>query len=205
MLYKTQKYYDFLDYFEYDDCPVCRMHRNWLDEFIDAFLYEGVNDRKMRRRIMETGGFCPAHAKAMQEQGDPLAHSIIYSVLIEDYLEKPDAKKKPGCLICDMEKDAVIRILKAFLDFYEQSEEFANKFSERRCCICRPHLKALKGITKNKELIKKLDSVQEENLKAANLHLKEIIRKHDYRFNGEQLTEEEKRAWKRAVHLMTGI
>ncbi|MBQ3004428.1 MAG: hypothetical protein IJD88_00710 [Clostridia bacterium] len=205
MLYKTQKYYDFLDYFEFDDCPICRMHKNWLDEFIDAFLYECVNDRKMRKRIMETGGFCPSHARAMLAQGDPLAHSIIYSVLIDDYLEKPNAKKKDGCLICDLEKDAIVRILKAFLDFFEESEEFVNKFSEKGCCICRPHLKALKTMTRNKELINKLDVIQEDNLKTANIHLKEIIRKHDYRYKGEQLNEEEKRAWKRAVHLMAGI
>ena len=93
MLYKTNQYYEYMELFKKDDCPVCLIMDEWLDNFLEEFLYECVNDRSMRRRIMETGGFCPKHAKAMMGKGDPLGHSIIYTVLIDDYIKKPDAKK----------------------------------------------------------------------------------------------------------------
>ena len=207
MLYKTQKYYDFLTLFqEEDDCPVCVMLKKWRTAFIETFLYECVNDRPMRKRIRETGGFCKLHAKAMMDAGDPLGHSVIYTTLIDEYLEKPDARKKKGCLICDLEDEQERIALKAFLDFFRESDEFVQSFSDNGTCICRPHLLKMKKLTrKDKDLIRKLDKVQAENLRAAQVCIDEIIRKHDYRYALEQLTEQENKAWKRAVKLMAGI
>ena len=205
MLYKTNQYYEYMELFKKDDCPVCLIMDEWLDNFLEEFLYECVNDRSMRRRIMETGGFCPKHAKAMMGKGDPLGHSIIYTVLIDDYIKNPDAKKKEGCLVCDLEIDAERRSLNAFLNFFGESEEFSNAFRETKTCICRPHLKKMKKLTRNKDLIKKLSDVQNENLTHAKGCLDEIIRKHDYHYTDEQLTDEERLAWQRAVKLMSGV
>ena len=63
----------------------------------------------------------------------------------------------------------------------------------------------MKKMTKDKVLIKKLLDVQMGNLSVAKKHLDEIIRKHDYHFTDEKLTDDERVAWKRAVKLMTGI
>ncbi len=207
MLYKTKKYYDFLEIFqEEDDCPICIMLKRWREAFIETFFYECVNDRTMRKRIRETGGFCKVHAKAMLDEGDPLGHSVIYTALIDEYLKNPNAKKKKGCLLCDLEDEQEIITLKAFLDFFRESEEFVKEFSNKGICVCRPHLLKLKELTKkDKVLIKKLDSVQETNLKVAKESIDEIIRKHDYRYKNEQLTETENKAWKRAVKIMSGI
>lgn len=207
MLYKTQKYYDFLKLFEdTDDCPVCVMLKEWRTAFIETFLYECVNDRPMRKRIRETGGFCKLHAREMMKAGDPLGHSVIYTTLIDEYLAKTTAKKKKGCLMCDLEDEQERIALKAFLDFFRESDEFVKSFSDNGTCICRPHLLKMKKLTrKDKDLIAKLDKVQEENLRSAQACLDEIIRKHDYRYAFEQLTEQENKAWKRAVKLMAGI
>lgn len=204
-LYKTKKYDDFMGLFSQGDCPICLMRKNWLEEFIDAFLYEGVNDRKMRKRIKENGGICPRHAHAMMEQGDPLAHAIIYSDLIEDYLKDLDGKKKAGCLVCDLERQSDEVILKSFLDFFQNSLEFSERFSQTGACICRPHLKQLKCMTRNKVLIQDLYRIQTQNLERTRQCLEEIKRKTDYRFSREALTEEEKTAWQRAVKLMVGL
>lgn len=205
MLYKTQKYFDLLEAFEEYDCPICLLLSKWRSTYIDTFLYECVNDRSMRRRIRETGGFCKSHAISMLKKGDPLGHSIIYKSLIEEYKEAPDKKMKSGCLMCDLEEKHENILLNCFIDSFENSEEFVNKFKGTKTCVCRPHLKAIKKRTRNKKLIESLNEAQFNNLDHAKVCLDEIIRKHDWRFNNEQLTKEEEIAWKRAVKLMSGI
>ena len=202
---KTQKYYDFMDMFENDDCPICQMRQKWAHDFIDAFLYEGVNDKGFRKSIRENGGVCRRHAYNMMEQGDPLAHAILYSDLIGDYLKDIDKKKKPGCFICEKEKDADEIMYRAFMTYFTTDADFYNKFAETKSCICKPHLKELKQMfKKNKTEISALYDVQIANLEAAKEHLDEIIRKHDYRFIDEKLTDDERLAWQRAVKLMVG-
>ncbi len=202
---KTQKYYDFLDLFEQDDCPLCLMREKWANEFIDAFLYEGVNDKNFRKIIRDNGGICRRHAYDMMAQGDPLAHAILYNDLIGDYLKNIDKNKKKGCLVCSKEEEADAIMYKTFMEYFSEDKDFYNKFAETKSCICRPHLKELKRLFKrNKTLIDGLYEVQIENLKVAKEHLEEIMRKHDYRYNNEQLTEDERLAWKRAVKLMVG-
>ena len=202
---KTQKYYDFMDLFEQDDCPICLMRQKWADEFIDAFLYEGVNDRNFRKIIRDNGGMCRKHAYDMMAQGDPLAHSILYSDLIGTYLKNIDAKNKPGCLVCSKEVEADEVTYRAFMEYFSCDEAFYNKFADTKSCICRPHLKELKiRFKKNKTLLDGLYEVQIKNLEVAKEHLDEIVRKHDYRYAGEALTDEEKLAWQRAVKLMVG-
>lgn len=205
MLYKTQKYFDYLEVFQYPDCPTCILLSRWRSSYIDTFLYECVNDRSMRKRIRETGGFCKDHSLAMMKKGDPLGHSIIYATLIDEYIDEMNKNMKKGCLMCDLEKLHEQILLKSFIDSFINSEEFAQKFADTKSCICRPHLKQMKKLTRNKDIISKLDTVQIENLKYAKGCLDEIIRKHDYRYNKEQLTKEEEIAWKRAVKLMSGI
>ncbi len=202
---KTQKYYDFMELFEQSDCPICLMRQKWAHEFIDAFLYEGVNDKQFRKIIRDNGGICRRHAYDMMEQGDPLAHAILYSDLIGDYLQNIDKKKKNGCLICSKEEEADKIMYRSFMTYFTQDTAFKQKFADTKSCICRPHLKELKAMfKKNKDMIDGLYAVQIENLKAVKTHLDEIVRKHDYRYAHEKLTDEESVAWKRAVKLMVG-
>ena len=92
-----------------------------------------------------------------------------------------------------------------FLEFFNNSDEFVEKFDKTNTCLCKPHLNALRTMTKDKALIEKLDKVQKKNLSHALTCLEEIQRKFDYRFKEEALTKEERTAWQRAVKLMTGI
>lgn len=218
MLHKTQKYYDLLDLFEQENCPLCVLKEKWVSDFIETFLYEGVNDRKMRKKIQANGGFCYDHAHAMMSHGDPLAHGILYSVLIDEYISSPSfaepakqsflkkvKQEETECLICELERNADISTVRMFLDFFENSPEFVDKFSETKTCLCKPHTDILKTVTKNKELIQKVTEIQKENLLYLKGCLDEIVRKHDYRYKGEELTPEERLAWQRAVRLMVGL
>ena len=218
MLHKTKKYFDLLELFEHDDCPLCVLKKKWVSDFIETFLYEGVNDRKMRKKIQANGGFCYDHAHAMMSHGDPLAHGILYSVLIDEYVNSASfsepskksfikiTKTEPTeCLICELERNSDINTVRTFLDFFENSPEFVEKFSQTKTCLCKPHTDILKTVTKNKELIQKVTSIQQDNLLYLKDCLDEIVRKHDYRYKGEELTSEERLAWQRAVKLMVGL
>ena len=71
----------------------------------------------------------------MMSMGDPLGHSVIYTVLIDDYIKNPNAKKKSGCLVCDLENDAERISLNSFLNGFGECEDFAGKFKDNKCCI----------------------------------------------------------------------
>ena len=75
-------YFELLDILELDECPICHLINKRTDQFIDGFLYESVNDLKIREDIKNAKGYCNYHAWKLQSAGDPLAHSIIYGDLV---------------------------------------------------------------------------------------------------------------------------
>lgn len=75
-------YFELLDSLELDECPICHLINKRIDKFIDGFLYESVNEPKIREDIENAKGHCNYYAWKLQSAGDPLAHSIIYGVLV---------------------------------------------------------------------------------------------------------------------------
>jgi len=83
-------YYELKDSLKDDACPICALINRNVDNFIDALLYESVNDIKIREDIKNSKGYCNYHAWKLQSFGDPLAHAIIYSDLIVSLIHEID-------------------------------------------------------------------------------------------------------------------
>lgn len=201
-----------VDYFEMVDaikggsvCPICYLVDRTVENYIDSFLYEGVNDIGLRKDIKDSNGFCNYHAWKLMAHGDPLAHAIIYSDLIEtalakDISVKPEAKSM--CPYCKHEQEAEKRYLSILKDAIADGE-FRDLYANS-AGLCMNHfyllLKMLDKRSRDKEFA---INVQRKGLESLLKDLKEIMRKSDYRFADEPW-ENERDAWIKAVYKWVG-
>ena len=214
---KHQTYFNFLDALKEKGCSICFLMAKSTHKMIDDFLYEQVNDPKVRQDIHASMGFCNIHSWQMQKFGDALGMSIIYEDLLgiletkvkehPDFLDrhffKPDyyQASKEMCPICKHSKEVGQRYITSFKEYYgdvEFSSQYKNSFG-----FCLHHLIEVINACHDKKItdelkeseIKKWDSLRQE--------LKEFIRKTDYRFSKEGFGPEGD-AWIRAMEKMEG-
>lgn len=197
-----------------DHCPVCSIMKERTHSAMDNFLYECANLPDIRLKIKKEGGFCERHSKELLLLGDPLAHAIIYQDLFDEALKNLDSskikigffnkKEENQCFFCTREKKGEEHYTKAMAEAVSD-QAFLEKYKESGM-LCLPHLKmALSIKTRNPE---KVQQMKEATLKKYNSmleSLKEIMRKHDFHFKNEPLTEKEKEDWKKAVSIFHGL
>ena len=203
-----------------DECPVCKLLKKNIDHFVSAFLYENVNDPKLRDQLKDSRGLCNTHAWLMQSYGDPLSHAIIYESLLRDMAEELNKKTlasgkkrkhdllsrlepKGDCMLCEMEAKYETTYLKALDEFIGSDDVFRGKFEESGF-LCIPHLKRLIALNTNDSTIRMMQDINKSKYAVMISQLSEIRRKNDYRFSDEPWTPEERHAWGKAVGVMAG-
>ena len=77
---KTATYFDLRDACQLPGCPVCRIEQRTVQRFLDALMYENVNDPGTRDRLRGSLGFCHEHAWQVANEmlGNALGMAIIY-------------------------------------------------------------------------------------------------------------------------------
>ena len=215
-----------------DLCPICALITRNIDKFIDGFLYESVNDIKLRENIKKSRGYCNYHAWRLQKAGDPLAHAIIYGDLLEqevrsmeDYLKQGANRKsllsgQPAgsnavrrlkdnfcaegkCPLCNMVEESEMTYIKSFAEYMIHDAEFRNRFEEKSF-LCIPHMKKLTEYCSDFLTIKEIMRMQLEKIRKLSADLNEIKRKADYRYSSEPMSDDEKTAWIKAVRHWVG-
>ena len=72
-------YYDLLDAFRQEGCPLCRLGKLTVARYLDILAYENVNDPGVRDKLRAARGFCNYHAyQFLEEVRDLLGVGIIY-------------------------------------------------------------------------------------------------------------------------------
>jgi len=196
---------------EGDCCPVCELMDFRINQSLENFLYESVNNPHIRYKIEKTNGFCNHHVHMMLKKGDPLSHAILYQDLMNNVIanvNNPKSKIKynehSGCIFCERERENEYDYTKAFLDFFSK-EEFSEKY-KKKGLLCVPHLVIIKNIKfTNKKTLNAIMDATLEKYRVLNGHLSEIKRKSDYRHTDEEWTEDEKAAWTKAARTFGGI
>lgn len=196
-------------------CPLCHCLAKATKRYLANFLYESVNDPRIRDQLRAAGGFCREHAWVLQRMGDPLAHSIIYADLIDAFCAELDQTAGvkwggPSRLAVDQERVcAVCREEAAMEDRYVdgllgalRSGAFREKYRQTGC-LCLPHFRKAYEPVRHKEAGAFLAEVQTAYLSRLSSELKEFIRKSDYRY-AHELPGPERDAWIRAVRLWVG-
>lgn len=189
-------------------CPICSLivtRKNALMKFI---LYEGVNDRGVRAQLCDSDGICNVHAYQMLDLGDPLAHAIIYSDILNRFIDDTGVLREPvasvheKCYFCQSLDHSESAYVKAFaLNFAD--EEFRNKYIEHGI-VCVPHNKAVLAKIKDPALQLVFKNASKAQYRDLIGNLSEIKRKSDYRNSKEAWTAAEKEAWKKVVAIVNG-
>lgn len=216
-------YHNLIDAMKKPGCFVCRLVSETVDHYLDALLYENVNDVGVRKDLRESNGFCPKHAWLLCEHGDPLGHSIIYADLVDGVLDSlkgllashphPSSKTTnsqakrllPGrkCPACFVARGAQERYIAVLLEELASDPMFEKKFASSSG-LCLPHLVEALEVSPNDEATRRLLRVSIGKLEELKVDLAEVIRKHDYRFSKEPWGDEQD-AWIRAVQVWSGL
>lgn len=61
-----------------EGCPICALRHQAVHRYLDALLYEQVNDPGLRRTLRRSRGFCREHAALLLAAGDSLGTAILY-------------------------------------------------------------------------------------------------------------------------------
>jgi hypothetical protein len=232
-LTRTQTHFDVIDACAESGCPICRLTLAAVARAIDAVDYEFVNEPDIRAKIERTWGFCNIHAHQWLREGHVLGVALVYeSVLarLQPEIEKtrPNARRQllsglatrlgrrppdearellqPGgtCHLCRQRAETELLLIRTLAEgLAETKDDFRAAFC-RSDGLCLPHLRlALCTIsdTATADLLRAATLAHQERLTP---QLREIVRKHDYRFRDEP-SGDERGAAARAVDHVTGL
>jgi hypothetical protein len=221
MAEKDVLYFELLDALAGRGCALCRLALKASDSYINALLHEGVIDVPIREELRNARGLCYRHAWRMAaRRGSVLGTAIIYrdvmNALVKALEEERvaprgwrgkkdslDRRLAPtaGCPACRLEGDAERRAAKTLLKHMGTSE-VADAFSTSSG-LCVPHFQLALSHAGTGDA-STLAAWQGAALRRLRDELDELIRKHDYRFRSEPITEAEADSWERAVASVVG-
>jgi hypothetical protein len=220
MAEKDVLYHELLDAQRGEGCAVCRLSLRAGDSYINALLYEGVVDVGLRQRLRDARGPCHTHAWRMaRKRGSVLGTAIIYRDVVNTLLkglETPDKRTVWGggrdsaakrlaataaCPACQLEADAVRRAIKTLLKHIADPDIAESYVAGGGLCL--PHFTETLSQAGGSAAARLIEWQATAYRRLRN-ELDELIRKHDYRFQSETITDREAIAATRAVAAVAG-
>lgn len=219
---KDVLYHELLEALQGEGCAVCRLGRRAGDSYIRALIYEGVTDVKVREALRNARGLCERHGWRMAgRRGSVLGTAIIYRDVINTLIKALEARAAPArsvfsrgqgelsrnlaptetCPACLLERDAERRAVKTLLNHLGDAT-LAQTYQQAGG-VCLPHFQLALGESSS-SAGNTLAGWQAQAWSQLRADLDELIRKHDYRFRAEPITDEEADAWQRAVAAVVG-
>lgn len=225
-------HYDLLDAFKETGCPVCGLALRAVSHYIDSINYEFVNDPGFRSEIEPAWGFCNAHAQQWLLHAHPLSTALIYEAVLgrvraelkrvryeEGFFANASSflglgkgrtggaargdlrpvGQCPACRTREQQERTTVDVITEGLG--EPSFRAAYVASNG---LCLPHLRLALEMVTNQEDFATLRDNAVAKYDQISRQLREIIRKHDYRFRDEP-TGEERGATERAVWQIASV
>ena len=88
---KSFTYFALLEAFNKEGCPVCRFMADYSFRYLDALIYEQVNDVDVRRKLRASRGFCNWHAwQTRHIASSALGVAILAKDLISEEMTRLD-------------------------------------------------------------------------------------------------------------------
>jgi len=199
-------------------CALCEMQERSTHRYMESLLYESVNDPDLRKKLLQSRGFCGRHADILLSFGDGLGVAILYQDQVEqalDLLQRlgsmsnkkllknacTEWEKRTSCPVCLLEdKDNALRISDLLGGL---SEPDMRRALEQSPGLCFPHLLKLLMTVNDSSLRQYLIDLHHSKFSHLLDELREFCRKHDYRYSREKYGEEVD-AWERAVNMLRG-
>jgi hypothetical protein len=223
MAEKDVLYFELLETLQAGGCALCRLSRRASDSYLNALLYEGVTDVRIRADLREARGPCYRHAWRMaHKRGSLLGTAIIYRDVVNTLtkaLEQGATSASGGlfgrktvelqkrlaatteCPACRLETDAEQRAAKTLLKYLKDAPIAVAYVAAGGLCL--PHFQLVLGHA-GEVAARTLAEWQATALRRLRDELDELIRKHDHRFRAEPISEREAVAWQRAVAIAVG-
>lgn len=84
---RTQSYYDVHDALAQAGCAICRLKARAIERYLDALLWESVNDPGVRHQVRRARGFCYAHAWQLVRPAASLGVAILHRDVLQTLLD----------------------------------------------------------------------------------------------------------------------
>jgi hypothetical protein len=227
---RSQTYFDLRDACAEPGCPVCRLTLRAVSRFIGRVDYEYVNEPDVRAKVERSWGFCNSHAQQWLREGHVLAVALVYEGVLgrlrpeverarpagqggllsgvgarigRRKREAASGQLQPagGCPVCrerDEAESHLIRVLGEGLA--ETADDFRVAFRGSDG-LCLPHLRLALCTLSDEDAgaaLREAALAHQERLAG---QLREIVRKHDYRFRDEPSGEERGAAMRAVAHV----
>lgn len=198
---------------EANECWLCNLEEKATHAYLEAILYEAVNDAKVRAELIRSQGYCHRHAHYLMGLRDSLGVAMLYQDQVNLFLKLFDkmnisSKTKPGtsgelqsCPACQNQKEARDRYILTFLEGLAEPEIKAA--FESSPGLCMPHFFIVSGAAKETAIRQCLQDMERQSLEILLHELQEFCRKHDYRYSDEPYGTESD-SWIRAINKLTG-
>jgi hypothetical protein len=208
-------------------CPICWLANRSAQRFLDGFLYERVNDPQSREEFLASRGFCQQHAWALQQFYDALGVAIVYRHLLQELLQKLQlftgeppilgsrrttrevvarlrAALLPNrmCPACEVSRSTEETALASLLERLDDPEVQGRLGTTSWLCL--PHFLMGVAMARDASQARLLAQILAGKLQDLVRSLGEFIRKHDYRYSHEPITEEEAASWAQAIQTVVG-
>lgn len=206
-------------------CPLCRLSERAENTFIDSLNYERVLDLNTRDALKASRGLCPPHSRQWQDLGgSALGVAIVYRISVLDLLRDTEILPQVGgflrrgkdavqlaealqshgaCPACEIGAGTAQR----FADLLLKDMQMQDIQQLLRACggLCLPHLRQTLVRPGAGKVYKLLIEAQRDAWSTLMGELDEFIRKNDYRFRHEPLTDAEADSWIRALDVIVGL
>lgn len=173
------------------DCPLC-FHLDFREKkYIENIFYENVNDPTLRQQFRLSSGFCANHIRLILEIGDALGLAIIAADLAHHMIETEEIpSSRAHCFFCREYHTIEKLTVKAFAN-YLNDPEFRSSLSDS-VGLCRRHHRLVWELIGQKDVRDFLRNLQIDCMRQRLNRLNEYIRKNDYQFQHEKITDQEK-------------
>ncbi|MCZ7567406.1 MAG: DUF6062 family protein [Ardenticatenaceae bacterium] len=226
MASKHTPYFNLLDALKAPGCALCRLGQRAAAQYLEAILYESVNDAGTQHTLTKAHGLCPTHSEHLLRLRDSLGTAILYNAVLghlleelpqngylrADWLERlatrlggtrdrtPVLVPHAICPACRRRDEAADRAIEVFGEHHDDPDLRAALDASSGLCL--PHIRQAVETLPGPAL-QPLLTRQQEAWRALRAQLAELIRKNDYRFRDEGFGEEGD-SWIRAVHATAG-
>lgn len=229
---KSAGYYDLSQAFGERGCALCRLLAQAADGYIDALLWELVNDPALREELNESRGYCREHAWLLVRHGASLGAAIMMKDIVDTLRRVAAAGKfeppafsfrqlfnasQPGstsaklaadlapqkpCPVCLKIESNETYYLAALRQHFTGPDTLAPAYRASDG-LCLPHFRQVLASTTDAETFTALVEAQKEIWQRLSAELDEFIRKKDHRFQHESYGPEGD-SWLRAIEAVVG-
>ena len=226
---RSASYQDIVRATEQPGCPLCHIGQKTAHSYLDNLLWGSVNDPELRAELDKLLGFCGKHSRQMMTfQGERLGVAIVHHAMLKEALRRlqnvdapqsrslsqrlglrksvggdtpPVIEPAGQCPVCAKQAEIEARALDALVE--NLVDDLDGPLREAGG-LCWEHLGLALQRCRDEPTQAALIELQSAAWSELVEHLGEFIRKRDYRFQHEQVTEAEAASIGQSIEALTG-